>query len=286
MTASLYDPRHCKLGEGPLWHPERQQFFWFDITGQRLLSRDGDTPLEWHFAENVSAAAWTGRDTLLIASETRLFNFNLTTGASDTVAALEADNPGTRSNDGRADPQGGFWIGTMGKSGEADAGAIYRYYRGELRQLYAPITVSNSICFAPDGSRAYYADTAAGQIMTQPLDAQGWPKGTPDIFIDMRVDRLKPDGSVTDAAGNLWNAQWGASRVAQYSPTGALLQTIAFPARHTSCPAFGGTDLTTLFCTTAQQGIAPEILAAEPGNGQTFAAETDTTGTPEPQVIL
>ena len=286
MTDTLFDARHCKLGEGPLWHPERQQFFWFDILGQRLLSREGDTPLEWHFPEIVSAAGWTGRDTLLIASETKLFNFNLTTGASETIAPLEADNPATRSNDGRADPQGGFWIGTMGKAAEPDAGAIYRYYRGELRQLFAPITIPNSICFAPDGSRAYYADTMTDQIMTQPLDAQGWPKGAPSVFVDLRANGLHPDGSVTDAAGNLWNAQWGASQVTQYSPTGALLQTIAFPARHTSCPAFGGPDLTTLYCTTAQQDIAADILAAEPGNGQTFAAQTDTKGSPEPQVIL
>ncbi|MDJ0827304.1 MAG: SMP-30/gluconolactonase/LRE family protein [Rhodobacter sp.] len=281
-----FDDRRCELGEGPLWHPVRQQLFWFDILGRRLLTREGDAARDWRFEEIVSAAGWTGRDTLLIASETRLFQFDLETGVQDTIAPLEADRPMTRSNDGRADPQGGFWIGTMGKGAEKHAGAIYRYYRGELRRLYPDVTIPNSICFAPDGTRAYFADTFSRRIMTQPLDAEGWPDGTPQVFLDLRADGLNPDGSVTDAEGNLWNAQWGASRVAGYSPDGEFLNAFDFPARHTSCPAFGGLDLTTLYCTTAQELLSPEILAAEPLNGQTFAVETGHKGWPEPRVIL
>ena len=183
MSVRLHDTRQCLLGEGPLWHPERGQFFWFDILGQRLLSQQDGAPLEWQFDEVVSAAGWINRDTLLIASETALFTFNLETGARETLTPLEADNPTTRSNDGRADPAGGFWIGTMGKSAEPGAGAIYRFYRGELRQLFPDITIPNSICFAPDGSTAYFADTLTGLIKRAPLDAQGWPSAAPEIFL-------------------------------------------------------------------------------------------------------
>ncbi|MDJ0626751.1 MAG: SMP-30/gluconolactonase/LRE family protein [Rhodobacter sp.] len=286
MTAKVYDERPCELGEGPLWHPERQQLFWFDILGQRLLTREDGTAREWRFEEIVSAAGWTGRDTLLIASETKLFEFNLVTGGSDTVVRLESDASATRSNDGRADPHGGFWIGTMGKSAGPGAGAIYRYYRGDLRRLFSPITIPNSICFAPDGSRAYFADTTQRRILTQPLDPQGWPRGDPRIFVDLRAEGLNPDGSVTDAQGNLWNAQWGAGRIAGYSPNGDFREAFDFPARHTSCPALGGRGLATLFCTTAREHLSPEILEAEPQNGQTFACETGLEGWPEPRVIL
>ncbi|MCG6902527.1 MAG: SMP-30/gluconolactonase/LRE family protein [Rhodobacter sp.] len=286
MTATVFDTRQCELGEGPLWHPERRQLFWFDILGQRLMSRQNDQPQDWQFGEYVSAAGWTGQDTLLIASESRLFHYDLGTGTAETVAALEADRPDTRSNDGRADPQGGFWIGTMGKRAERQAGAIYRYYRGELRQVHARITIPNSICFAPDGRRAYFTDTAARRILTQALDDNGWPRGEPDLFLDLRAEGLNPDGSVTDAAGNLWNAQWGAARIAQYSPGGRFLQALDFPARNTSCPAFGGAELTTLFCTTAREHLDAETLRAHPANGQTFVVETSTKGWPEPQVML
>ena len=95
----------------------------------------------------------------------------------------------------------------MGKGAEAYTGAIYRWYRGELRQLFDRITVSNSICFAPCGTRAYFADTLAGRIMCVALDGEGWPVGKPAVFADMKADRLNPDGSVVDAEGCLWNAQ-------------------------------------------------------------------------------
>ncbi len=281
-----FDDRRCELGEGPLWHPERGQLFWFDILGKRLLTRDAEAAQEWHFDEIVSAAGWVDSDRLLIASETRLFLFNLTTGAQDTIASLEADNPATRSNDGRADPQGGFWIGTMGKAAEPGAGAIYRFHKGELRKLYPGIRIPNSICFAPDGTRAYFADTLTGRIMTQALDGDGWPTGDPQVFVDLRADKLNPDGSVTDAEGTLWNAQWGANRVAGYRPDGTFVRAYDFPARHTSCPAFGGPDVSTLYCTTAQEHLSPEILAAEPANGKTFAVDTDLKGWPEPKVLL
>ena len=116
MSAEVFDPRICELGEGAFWHPERAQPFWFDILGRRLMSqRDGD-PLEWQFDEMVSACGWIDRDHLLIASETALLRFDLRTGAHQKLVALEPDRAGNRANDGRADPQGGFWIGTMSRS--------------------------------------------------------------------------------------------------------------------------------------------------------------------------
>lgn len=173
MIAKIFDDRHCVLGEGPLWHPERKQLFWFDIVGKRLLSRTDETQLEWTFDETVSAAGWVDHATLLIASATAFFRFDIASGQRDDLIPLDADNSVTRSNDGRADPHGGFWIGTMGCDFEPNAGAIYRFYRGELRRLYAGITVSNSICFAPSGDLAYWADTMTRQIMSQPLDSHG-----------------------------------------------------------------------------------------------------------------
>ncbi|MEL7098926.1 MAG: SMP-30/gluconolactonase/LRE family protein [Pseudomonadota bacterium] len=271
----IYDDRICALGEGPLWHPSRDELFWFDILGKRMLARGA----EWSWGEHVSAAGWIDDDTLLVASETALWRVDLTTGAREHVVALEADNPITRSNDGRADPQGGFWIGTMGKQTEAFAGAIYRYYRGELRQLFDRITVPNSIAFAPSGDLAYFTDTFGKRILRVSLDAQGWPK-EPEVFLDMRAEGLNPDGSVVDAAGNLWNAQWGASRVACYSPGGVLLETVTIPARQASCPAFGGADLATLFVTSAADGLQG---AKE---GLTYAVDTPHTGQPEHRVIL
>lgn len=274
----IFDDTQCALGEGPIWHPERGQFFWFDILGKRLHTKGK----HWDFDEYVSAAGWVDRDTFLIASETQLFTFNIETEEETFVCGLESDNPATRSNDGRADPQGGFWTGTMGKEAEDKAGAIYRYYRGELRKIIPNITVSNAICFAPDGTIAYYTDSAVGKLMAVDLDADGWPTGKPRLIVDHSGENFAIDGAVVDADGNIWNAQWQASRVAQYAPDGIFLQSIDLPAYQTTCPAFGSADLTTLYCTSAAIGI--DTPSAD--DGKTFAVQTQTTGQKEHRVIL
>lgn len=279
----IFDDRACALGEGPLWHPGRAQLFWFDILGQRLMTRVGEDQLDWQFPEIVSAAGWVTRNELLVASETRLFRLDLATGATETVSALDADNPATRSNDGRADPQGGFWIGTMGKRAEPGAGAIWRYYRGTLRKLFGGITISNSISFPPGGRTAQFSDTVTGRVMRVALDAEGWPVGEPEVFLDLTAEGLNPDGAVVDAAGLTWLAEWGSARVSAYAPDGSRLRSVEFAAPHTSCPAFGGD---TLYCTSALQDMDDAARAAWPHAGKTFMAKGVALGQTEHQVIL
>lgn len=286
---SLFDDRVCDLGEGPFWHPLRDALFWFDILGKRMLCRGAEGPRDWLFPEMVSAAGIIDRDELLIASETALFRFNLETGVRQDVVALEADDTATRSNDGRTDPMGGFWIGTMGKvegAGEPARGSIYRFFGGELRRLYSGIAVSNAICFAPDGRAAFFTDTQTQRVMRVALDAEGWPAGAPDLFLDLTAEGLWPDGAVIDAEGVMWLAQWGAGRVAAYGPDGRFLRAVEFPAPHTTCPAFGGADLTTLYCTSARVGLQPADRPDWPQAGMTFAAASGTRGQPVAMIRL
>jgi len=277
---TVHDPRPCELGEGPLWHPERGQLFWFDILGRRLLSREGDRPLEWRFDDHVSAAGWIDRESLLIASETGLWHFNIATGVRQRLATLEADRPETRTNDGRADPQGGFWIGTMGKRAEPGAGAIHRFFQGRVTPLFTGLTIPNAICFAPGGRLAYFTDSPTRRIMAQPLDADGWPVGTPDLFVDLTAETFAPDGAVVDAEGALWNAQWGAGRVARYLPDGRFDRALPVGGLHSSCPAFGGAGFSTLYVTTARENIT----APGPLDGVLYRCDPGVAGQPEHRV--
>ncbi|MBL4813351.1 MAG: SMP-30/gluconolactonase/LRE family protein [Rhodobacteraceae bacterium] len=278
----IFDDTNCLLGEGPLWHPERQEFFWFDILSHRL-HRSGK---HWNFDSFVSAAGWIDHDHLMVATSDALVNFNIETGASEEIIALDANNPAARPNDGRADPYGGFWIGIMGLGAEPELGSIWRYYRGELRQLYAPVTIANAICFSPDGLWAYFADTRDKKIMKVRLDDHGWPKGEPEIFVDLRGTEYNADGAVIAADGAMWNAQWGAYRVAVYEPNGSFREEHKFTAAQTSCPAFGGPDLSMLYVTSAAAGLSQDHIALHPNTGRTFCKQTNATGQREHQVIL
>ena len=283
----VWDDTPCVLGEGALWHPVREQFFWFDIIRHRLHTRENGNHRTWAFEEHVSAAGWLDETRLLIASETRLFTFDVESGLREDVRPLEADNAATRSNDGRADPWGGFWIGTMGKSAEHGAGAIYRFFKGELRTLFKDITIPNAIAFSPDRKIAYWTDTMAGVVMRQPLaNLDGWPDGPSEPWLDLSGETFGPDGAVVDAGGTFWNAQWGAWRVAAYAPDGTFLRAVAAPAAHTSCPAFGGPDLTTLFCTSALQDLSEVDRERSDAHGLTFSADGIAKGQAEHRVLL
>lgn len=282
MTADIFDDTRCSLGEGPLWHPERKQLFWFDINAHRLYTRTDAGKRMWQFDEFVSAAGWLDRDRLMVATETALVEFDLATGRSAHLCDLEADNPATRSNDGRADPYGGFWIGTMGKRAELGAGAIYRYYRGELRRLYPDWTIPNATCFTADGTTAYFADTTRATIWRVALDAKGWPKGAPEVFLERPDARFTPDGAVVDTSGNLWCAHYGHGRVSVHAPDGREIASHAVAARQPTCPAFGGPGLETLYVTTAHQGMS----APGETDGCTFALAPGAKGQAEHRVIL
>ncbi|WP_037261967.1 SMP-30/gluconolactonase/LRE family protein [Roseivivax halodurans] len=282
MSHLIYSDTVCALGEGPLWHPWEEALYWFDILGSRLYRRDTHGERHWQFDRHVSAAGWVESGKLLIASERDLFLFDTDSGSEEHVVDLEADNAVTRSNDGRADPWGGFWIGTMGKAAEPEAGAIYRFFKGELRRLYADITISNAICFAPGGAYAYFCDTDTHRIQRVALDGDGWPAADPVTFVDLAPEGLKPDGAVVDTQGNLWNAQYGAGRVACYNPEGKFMTAAGLAAGQITCPAFGGTGFTTLFATSAADGAAPN----DPFAGQTFSVPMGFVGQREHQVKL
>lgn len=278
----------CTLGEGPLWHPLRRQLFWFDIPEGRLFCCDGSgrSPEVREMGEPASAAGWIDEDSLLVATASGLRLLDLGSGAHALLVGIEADNPVTRSNDGRTGPDGSFWIGTMGFAAEPSAGAYYRFKEGSVTRLVESMTIPNATCFAPDGRCAYVADTVDHVIWQWTLDESGEPVGERTLHIDLRSEGARPDGAVCDAEGCLWNAQYGSSRIVRYAPDGTEDRVIELPVSCPTCPAFGGDDLKTLFITSASEKLEPEQLEREPDAGRVLAIEVDVPGLPEHRVRL
>lgn len=283
----VFDKRKCDLGEGVLWHPKLNCLFWFDIISKTLNADISGEVKRWVFDESVSAAAWIDEDSLLISSEMGLGTFSILSGKLVPLIQIEADNFITRSNDGRADRQHGFWISTMGKNAENEAGSIYRFYKGEVRKLHDNITIPNSICFSPDGKYAYFTDTPTKNTMRQKLDqVTGWPIKDPEIYLDFTGRDGGPDGAVTDENGNIWIAFWGEGCVEGFDSTGNSVGQLNLPAAHTTCPAFGGEVFGTLFVTSAMQGLSVVHRDGSSPDGMTFCGSVGFKGLPEPNVVL
>jgi sugar lactone lactonase YvrE len=283
LRINIYDNRRCHLGEGALWHPQRNQLFWFDINKKKLLTIENSKKKEWKFGEYVSSAAWVDFSTLLIASETQLFTFGLSNSEIRHVAKLEENVMQTRSNDGRSDPWGGFWISTMDKNGESSIGSIYRYYRGTVTKLFESLTIPNSICFSATDSLAYFSDTKKKIIYKQLLNHKtGWPVGNRSILADFSMSNLNPDGAVTDIEGNLWCAMWGSSEIICLSKSGEILKRLPLPVKQPSCPAFGGKNKDILYITSASMDLENESKY----NGKTFSINLDVKGVLETPVKI
>ena len=184
------------------------------------------------------------------------------------------------------DRSGGFWLGTMNRGGGAPrTGAVYQWKAGTLTTILEGVGIPNSICFSPDGTRAYFTDAGA-VIRTCPLDpATGLPSGPWTDF----VTDIAPgggDGSVVDAEGYVWNARWGGSCVVRNSPQGKLDRVVELPVPNVTCPAFGGKDFKTLYITTARENLSPEELERFPLSGSVFAIDVDVPGLAEPFLKL
>ncbi|WP_419906324.1 SMP-30/gluconolactonase/LRE family protein [Hoeflea sp.] len=290
FECSLFDDTNLQLGEGPTYDPETDTAWWFDISGSRLLElKLGDKHTRVHeLPFMASALAVIDEDRQLLATEHGLFTRSIRDGSFELHTAIESDNPSTRSNDSRVHPCGAFWIGTMSKSTEANAGSIYHFFRGELRRLYTDITVPNATCFSADGSVGYFTDTPTGVVMRVSLDpATGLPEGQPQPFI-VREDSDPgwADGAVMDADGLLWIARWEGSCVQAFDSSGTVAETIELPALQVTCPAFVGTDASQMIVTTAAGGLDEQEMSRQPLNGNTFLLNRHVNGRLEPKVLL
>ena len=244
------------LGECPVWCERTERLFWTDIPGCELLALDpfsGEVQ-RWSLPEPLgSFALTTNADVLLMGLASCLGYCNLSTGRFSKITATPGV-PGTRINDGRCDRMGNFVFSTMDAGEQVQT--IGRFHRLnaaalETETLDLPaVAIPNSICFSPDGSTMYYADSLQGSIF-----CCDYPSLENQRVFTTVNGQGAPDGSCIDAQGFLWNAEWGGSRVVRYAPDGRVDRVIESPCVQTTCPVLGGPGYATLYSTSARIGL-------------------------------
>lgn len=271
-----------ELGEGVIWDHPAGKIWWTDIQQSQLYRYDPKSKEleQWQTPERLCCFAPVENGVGLAAAfESGFAFYNPETGDLDWIEKLEQDNPVTRFNDGRTDRQGRLWSGTMTEGHDAP-------YRGSLYCLNADLSITktinnllipNSLCWSPDGTVMYHTDTPTQRINRYPFNPAGGTFGEAELLVNTEKD-CYPDGSIIDAEGYLWNAQWGGSRVVRYAPDGHEDLVVKIPTAQPSCVAFGGEDLNLLIVTSAHQGMDAEIRAKDTQAGNLFIFETEYTG--------
>ena len=275
------------LGEGPAWSVDEQKLYWVDIEKSELQRYDPaskDTEV-WKTPERVGSFAFREQGGLLVAFESGLDFWDFKSGQTQRIQNFESDLATTRTNDGRCDRQGRFIVGGMNEADNGDP--ISNVYRLDsdlnLYQIISNVTCANSTCFSPDGTIMYFADTPTGQIWAYDYNADSGAVANRRVFADFSDQPGMPDGSIVDAEGFLWNAQWNGYRVVRYRPDGSVDRIVDMPVMNPTCVAFGGKDLDVLYVTTARYLMTPEQIEAEPLSGGLFAVKVDVKGLSEPK---
>ena len=210
-------------------------------------------------------------------------------GAFETLVEVDFQDADHRFNDGRCDPAGRFWVGSMNNITRGPEGRMFRYDAAEglveFPHLAPGLRIPNSLAFSPDGRTMYFADSLDHAIRAFDYDPVTGQPGVARAFADMAPPAF-PDGSCVDTEGGLWNTRFHGGCLVRHRPDGQVDRVITLPVRRPTCCAFGGPDLSTLYVTTTSQHMSDAERAAEPLAGALLALQVGCKGLPEPRFAL
>ena len=273
---------HATIGEGALWNSAGQVLYWVDIMGCKLHVHDpsGESDRVMDIGQPVGTVVVRASGGLMLALKEGFAAFDPASGELTLLHDPEAALPENRFNDGKCDPAGRFWAGTMAIDPVEGAGALYCMDTDlSVRKMLGQVSISNGIVWSLDGARMYYIDSLRYDVLAYDYDV-----GTGNISnerIAFRVPREVglPDGMAIDAEGMLWIAHFDGAKVCRWHPdSGEILQTIELPVSKTTSCAFGGPDLDTLYITSGSLGMTDEEKEREPHAGGLFAARPGCRG--------
>jgi len=290
------------LGESPFWHPEENCLYWVDIPGQRLrrMAMSADLACEqkvenWSLGEEPGCFAPATQGGWVIATRSGVYRAHTWGGPKRLLAAAPYDTAKLRFNDGKCDPAGRFWMGSMFEPRNQDAAVLYALQvDGRLEAKADHATVANGLAWSPDGRTLYWSDTGAHcirawdydlhtQTMSRervfaqfPLKPKDWAYGSANAQTYLG----RPDGAAVDTEGFYYSAMYEGHRLAKFAPDGRCVAFIETPVQCPTMPCFGGEDLRTLIITTSAHGRSLDELQALPDSGCVFATRVDTPGLP------
>jgi sugar lactone lactonase YvrE len=284
-TVSIALDAHADLGEGPRWHTTERRLYWVDINRNELHRFDPASGLNEvrRFDQPVGCFAFRKAGGFLLAMKEGLVT--LADWAGDPVPFGEqilADQPDLRFNDGRTDPAGRFWVGSVNTAKSAHDATLYRVDAdGTITWIESDMLTCNGASFNAAGTAFRHADTPSHALRAYDVNPASGTLSNRRIIHQFEQGTGRPDGGSFDAQGCYWSALFDGGRVVRLSPEGDILQTVVLPVSRPTMIAFGGEDLRTAYVTSARTGLSPADLATQPHAGAILSFAVDVPGLPE-----
>ncbi|MDQ3522439.1 MAG: SMP-30/gluconolactonase/LRE family protein [Gemmatimonadota bacterium] len=272
----------ARLGEGPTWNDTTQSLCWVDILNHRVhqFRPESGENRSYQVGDVVGCAVPTRGNSLLLALRHDLAMLDLASGEVRHLLAVEPDKPKNRLNDGKCDPRGRFWIGSM-REEEAGHGSLYRYDPdGSLHVMETGLGISNGLGWSPDESTFYLTDSPAQTIYAYNFDAAAGSISNQRVFVDLSGEDFFPDGLTVDSEGCIWSAQWAGACVIRFAPSGRELLRVPVPVKQPTSCVFGGPGLKQLYITSASVGLSQQEIEEYFFSGDLFCLSTGVAGLP------
>ena len=281
------------LGEGPVWSSRERCLYWTDVpayTVHRWNPATGERAV-WKMPEMVASMALRASGGMILATTNGIDAWDPETERHERLLAPDADQPENRSNDGKCDRRGRFWLGTMQNnlrpdgSDEPMTGSTGNLYRIDAdhscHRMDSGIGISNTFAWSPDDRVMYFADTLVG-IYAYDFDVESGATANRRLFARTDDPSLGfGDGSTIDAEGFLWNARWDGGSLIRWAPDGSIDRIVKLPCQRVTSAIFGGEDLDVLYVTTARYLLSERELGEQPLAGGVFALDPGVRGLPE-----
>jgi sugar lactone lactonase YvrE len=271
----------ARLGECPVWDPERELLAWVDVYNHRVHQFNPTTARDRFFetGEAVTALALTGDERLLVALRNRLALLDPQTERLDELCRFDLGHPDTRLNDGKCDALGRFWVGSI--STNAGEAALYRYDPdGSLQVMETGLTISNGLGWSPDGQWLYLTDSPKRVIYVYRFDLPSGSISERRVLVDLTDEAVEPDGLTVDGAGHLWSALWDGWGLVCFDADGRELERKPLPVQRPTSLTFGGPALTDLYVTSASVGLSQAEVQRGVKAGDLFRIATNVSGLP------
>lgn len=286
MEIQRYTDISCILGEGPLWDPRDQLFYWVDIMGMKIWRADvdGHDATSWSVPEHIGTMALREKGGAVVALRTGYQSFDFASGECTAIIDPEAELERTRFNDGKVDRKGRFVAGTMDYQVAEPLCGFYSL-AADMRctRIGGGVTIFNAPCWSPDNTVFYHADTPAGLLFASDYDLDSGTISNTRVLVGAGDAPGLPDGATVDAEGYIWSARWGAGRIIRFTPDGRVDRTVEIPASRTTSCAFGGPNLDRLYVTSMIDVDHPDN-PDDPQAGQLFVVDgLGIKGLPEPR---
>lgn len=282
FTVEVAFRQPSELGEGALWDEREAVLYWVDILGNKVHRFDprNRSNLTYDVGESVGTVVLTRDQRLLLGLRTGIGWLDPGNGQLTHLLDPEADKPHTRLNDGKCDPQGRFWVGSICEQNPKFDGGLYCLdVEQKLTKRLSQIQCSNGLVWSRDERTFYYIDTPTQEIWAFDYHAASGQIANRRVAARIPQELGSPDGMAIDSEDHLWVALYHGHRVLRIDPTNGRIELeIPLPATNVTSVAFGGRDLDELYITTARAGLAPEALSREPLAGSLFRVRVPYQG--------